>query len=60
MNSEILAFEILTLCIKEKMKIVDIEWVSDGVDYPDIERMVGSKYFQSIRAYAENIRNIRQ
>lgn len=56
MNSEILAFEILTLCIKEKMKIVDIEWVSEGADYPDIERMVGSKYFQSIRAYAENIR----
>lgn len=56
MNSEILAFEILTLCIKEKMKIVDIEWVSEEVDYPDIERMVGSKYFQSIRAYAENIR----
>ena len=56
MNSEILAFEILTLCIKEKMKIVDIEWVSEGTDYPDIERMVGSKYFQSIRAYAENIR----
>ena len=56
MHSEILAFEILTLCIKEKMKIVDIEWVSEGTDYPDIERMVGSKYFQSIRAYAENIR----
>ena len=56
MNSEILDFEILTLCIKEKMKIVDIEWVSEGTDYPDIERMVGSKYFQSIRAYAENIR----
>ena len=28
MNSEILAFEILTLCIKEKMKVININWIS--------------------------------
>lgn len=57
MNSEILAFEILTLCIKEKMKVININWISESSGYPGIEREVGTEYYHSVRAYAENIRN---
>lgn len=57
MNSEILAFEILTLCIKEKMKIVDMGWISEAKRYLNVEREVGTEYYHSVRAYAEDIRN---
>lgn len=57
MNSEILAFEILTLCIKEKMKIVDMGWISEAKRYLNVEREVGTEYYYSVRAYAEDIRN---
>ena len=57
MNSEILAFEILTLCIKEKLKVININWISESSRYTGIEREVGTEYYHSVRAYAENIRN---
>ena len=56
MNSEILAFEILTLCIKEKMKIVDMGWISEAKRYLNVEREVGTEYYQSIKSYADNFR----
>lgn len=56
MNSEILVFEILTLCIKEKMKIVDMGWISEAKRYLNVEREVGTEYYQSIKSYADNFR----
>lgn len=57
MNSEILAFEILVLCVKEKTAVTDMKWVAEASDHPDVERKVGEKYYTDIRTYAENIRN---
>lgn len=57
MNSEILAFEILVLCVKEKTAIADMKWIVDPSDYLSVERKVGEKYYTDIRTYAEDIRN---
>ena len=57
MKSEILAFEILALCVKEKTSVMNMEWVAEMSEYPDIERRVGTAYYATIRSYAENIRN---
>lgn len=57
MNSEIIAFEILVLCVKEKTAATSMTWIIESSDYPSVERKVGEKYYADIRAYAENIRN---
>lgn len=49
MDSGVLAFEILTLCIKEKLSVVDLRWVVDMSGYPNVERKVGKEYFNTIR-----------
>lgn len=56
MNMEIIAFEIFLLCIKEKMKVLDLRWVFELSGYPDIESEVGEEYFSTIRKYAEYIK----
>lgn len=56
MDSAILAFEILVLCIKEKMSIVTMKWVIDASDYPSIENEIGKAYFDTIRDYSKHIR----
>ena len=56
MDSAILAFEILVLCIKEKMSIVNMKWVIDVSGYPSIENAVGKTYFDTIRSYVNHIR----
>lgn len=57
MESEILAFEILALCIKEKTSEMDMEWVIKTSNYSNIKEKVGKEYYADIRTYAENIRN---
>ena len=37
MDSAILAFEVLVLCIKEKMSTVSMKWIVDTSGYPDVE-----------------------
>lgn len=39
------------------MKVININWISESSGYPGIEREVGTEYYHSVRAYAENIRN---
>ena len=56
MNSEILAFEILTLCVMEKTAGVNMTWVTEAKRYSMIEEKVGKEYYTAIRTYAENIR----
>ena len=56
MDSAILASELLVLCIKEKMSTVSMNWIVDASGYPDVETEIGKDYFDSIRNYAENIR----
>ena len=55
MDSGILAFEILTLCIKEKLSVVDLRWVIERSGYPNVENKVGKVYFNTIRNYAKHI-----
>lgn len=57
MNSEVLAFEIFTLCIKEKMTVINMEWVFEASDYPSVKQQVGEKCYQTIRTNTEYIRN---
>lgn len=56
MDTAILAFEILVLCIKEKMSTVSMKWIVDTSGYPDVETRIGKDYFDSIRDYAKHIR----
>ena len=56
MDSAILAFEILVLCIKEKMAIINMKWVIDMAQYPNIQTEVGKDYFDTIRGYVIRIR----
>ena len=56
MDSAILAFEVLVLCIKEKMSTVSMKWIVDTSGYPDVETRIGKDYFDSIRDYAKHIR----
>lgn len=56
MDSAILAFELLVLCIKEKMSTVSMKWIVDTSGYPDVETRIGKDYFDSIRDYAKHIR----
>ena len=55
MDSGILAFEILTLCIKEKLSVVDLRWVIERSGYPNVENKIGKEYFNTIRNYAKHI-----
>lgn len=57
MNSEVLAFEIFTLCIKEKMTVINMEWVFEASDYPSVKQQVGEKCYHTIRTNTEYIRN---
>lgn len=57
MNSEILAFEILTLCIKEKMAVMDMKWVAKRPDDASVEAEIGTEYYRAIRTYVKNIKN---
>lgn len=41
MDSAILAFEVLVLCIKEKMSTVSMKWIVDTSGYPDVETRIG-------------------
>lgn len=56
MNSEIFAFEILTLCVKEKAAI-DMRWIFQPLDYFGIGQEIGTEYYHIIRTYVENIKN---
>lgn len=56
MDSAILAFEVLVLCIKEKMSKVSMNWIVDTSGYPDVETEIGKDYYDSIRNYGEYIR----
>lgn len=56
MDTAILAFEILVLCLKEKMSTVSMKWIVDTSGYPDVETRIGKDYFDSIRDYAKHIR----
>ena len=49
MDSSILAFEILTLCIKEKLSVVDLRWIIDMSGYSNVENKIGKEYFNTIR-----------
>ena len=49
MDSGILAFEILTLCIKEKLSVVDLRWIIDMSGYSNVENKIGKEYFNTIR-----------
>ena len=40
MDSSILAFEILTLCIKEKLSVVDLRWIIDMSGYSNVENKI--------------------
>ena len=42
MDSGILAFEILTLCIKEKLSVVDLRWIIDMSGYSNVENKIGN------------------
>ena len=55
MDSCILAFEIVTLCVKEKMSTVHLEWMINTSSYPNIEREIGKEYFDIMRKYVRNI-----
>ena len=55
MDSCILAFEIVTLCVKEKMSTVHLEWMINTSSYPNIEREIGKEYFDTMRKYVRNI-----
>lgn len=55
MDSGILAFEIVTLCVKEKMSTVHLEWMINTSSYPNIEREIGKEYFDIMRKYVRNI-----
>ena len=55
MSSAVLAFEILTLCVKEKMETVSLEWVINTSSCPDVEIEIGKEYFDTIRKYTKNI-----
>lgn len=57
MNSDVLAFEIFTLCIKEKMTVINMEWVFEASDYPSVKQQVGEKCYHTIRTNTEYIRN---
>lgn len=56
MDTAILAFEILVLCLKEKMSIVSMNWIVDTSSYPAVESEIGKDYFDSIRNFANLIR----
>ena len=56
MDSAILAFEILVLCIKEKMSTVNMDWIVDISGHPTVEAEIGKDYFDSIRNFANLIR----
>ena len=56
MDSAILAFEIFVLCIKEKMSVINMKWVIDMAQYPNIQTEVGKDYFDTIRGYVIRIR----
>ena len=56
MDSAILAFEILVLCIKEKMSIVSMRWVIDISQHLNVQAEVGNDYFDTIRGYVIRIR----
>lgn len=55
MDSGVLAFEIVTLCVKEKMSTVHLEWMINTSSYPNIEREIGKEYFDTMRKYVRNI-----
>ena len=55
MGSDILAFEILTLCVREKMATVTLKWVIDMADHLNVEREIGKEYYDTIRKYIKNI-----
>lgn len=55
MGTEVLAVEILTLCVKEKMSQVDLKWLVNLSGYPGIEKEVGKDYFDTVRKYAKHI-----
>ena len=38
MDSGVLAFEIVTLCVKEKMSTVHLEWMINTSSYPNLKR----------------------
>lgn len=44
-----MAFEILTLCIKEKLSVVDLRWIIDMSGYSNVENKIGKEYFNTIR-----------
>lgn len=54
-GSEVLAFEILALCVKEKTSTINLDWVINRVGYPNVEGKVGKKYFDAIRKYVRGI-----
>lgn len=56
MDTAILAFEILVLCLKEKMSTVSMNWIVDTSSYPVVESEIGKDYFDSIRNFANLIR----
>lgn len=55
MGADILAFEILVLCVKEKMSKVDLKWIFNMSGYSSIENEVGKDYFDTVRKYAKRI-----
>ena len=55
MDSGVLAFEIVTLCVKEKMSTVHLEWMINTSSYPNFEREIGKEYFDTTRKYVRNI-----
>lgn len=56
MHSSILAFEILSLCIKEKMKTVSMSWVVDTAGDSNVRAEVGKEYYDAIKKYAKKVR----
>lgn len=56
MDTAILAFEILVLCLKEKMATVSMNWIIDTSSYPAVESEIGKEYYDTIKSYANFIR----
>lgn len=54
-GSEVLAFEILTLCVKEKTGTANLDWVINMIGYPNVKRKAGKKYYDAIKKYVKDI-----
>lgn len=54
MDVAILLFEIVTLCIEEKMKSDNLKWIIDNSSGTAVKPKIGTEYFGKMRAYEKN------